>query len=130
MLPHARAAFAVMGGAGRMDDAKRILCWLEQADPKALCGSVKSVNEGAPFLVSRRNIHAHVFGGSRRSEELDPALTLLIDYGYLRPATPEQRSGPGRKPSELLCRKGRRGGRARLLPSRVSVGKAWLGRSL
>jgi hypothetical protein len=95
LLPHAKAAFALMGADPRTHDAQQILKWLKNATGDSV-KTVNSVKGGGLFAVSRRDIHAGVFGGSRRAEELEPALGLLVEFGYLRQADEQQRPGPGR----------------------------------
>jgi replicative DNA helicase len=83
---HARAAFARMGSDPLIDDALAVLAWIERTDP-------------ARF--TRRDAH---MGLSRarfpKVTDLDPALALLVDHGYLRRAdTGQERAGRGRPPS-------------------------------
>jgi hypothetical protein len=95
LLPHAQIAFNQMGADPRLDDARRVVRWLGHS-----VDSVKSVKGGPPSSVTRRDIHAHVWGGSRKAEDLDPVLELLVRYNYLRPVEEQgNRKGPGRKPS-------------------------------
>jgi hypothetical protein len=97
LLPHAQAAFGLMGTDPRLEDARRAVAWLRRP------GSVKTVKteKGALIvMVTRRDLHAGVWGGSRKSEEVDAVIDLLKQYLYLRVAPePRQRSGPGRNPS-------------------------------
>jgi hypothetical protein len=99
LIPHARAAFRLMGADPRLHDARRIVQWLEQPDTGDSLKTLNSLKGCRLFVVSRSDIHAKVFGGSRRVEEVDPAVNLLVELGYLRPAQEEQRQGPGRKSS-------------------------------
>jgi hypothetical protein len=97
LLPHAMAAFGMMGSDQRLEDAKRAVRWLA-----GFCDSVKSVKGGAVPTVSRRDLHANVWGGSRRVEEVDGIIELLAKYGYIRPAGQQDvHAGRGRKPSPL-----------------------------
>jgi len=79
LLQHAMAAFDLMGADPRLEDAKRVLKWLREY--------VKTVNcvKGCPVLVTKRDIHANVWGGSRRAEDLDAVLEILVQHNYLRP---------------------------------------------
>jgi hypothetical protein len=94
LLPHAEAAFGLMGADERTEDAKRVLKWLS-------VNSVKSV-EGV-HVFSRREIHVGVFGGSRKVADLEPVLKLLADHNFVKTVKTveeSQNNGPGRKPSE------------------------------
>jgi hypothetical protein len=93
LLPHAQIAFHRMGADQRLEDARRVVRWLHSVN------SVNCVKGGATSIVTRRDIHAAVWGGSRRAEDLDPVLELLVRYSYLRPVQEDRRQGPGRKPS-------------------------------
>jgi hypothetical protein len=94
LLPHALVAFELMRADERLDDARRVLRWL--AHSLNCLNSLKG--SGIP-KIKRSDVHAGVWGGSRRAEDLDPVLELLVRHNYLRPAPEEQRPGPGRKPS-------------------------------
>jgi hypothetical protein len=95
LIPHARAAFGLMGADSQLDDARRVVRRLSE-----FCDSVKTVKGGALTTVSKRDIHATIWGGARRAEELDGILDVLTRYGYLRSARSAQtRNGPGREPS-------------------------------
>jgi hypothetical protein len=93
LLPHAKAAFQVMGADEALEDAKRVVHSLKS--PK-FREKVKTEKGG---IVSQRDIHAHVFGGSRRTEEVERVVELLEKYGYLRPIQEQARHGRGRNPS-------------------------------
>src|SRR5262249_14821334 len=94
LLPHAQIAFDLMGADKRLDDARRVLRWLVDS-----VNCVNSVEGGTISTVSHRDIHANVWGGSRKAEDLDPVLELLVRHNYLRPVPEEQRPGPGRRRS-------------------------------
>jgi hypothetical protein len=84
-LPHARAAFGLMGADGRSQDATRVVEWLGKRE------TVKSVKGGEVVTVSKRDIHVDVFGGSRTAEEVGAVCNLLMEHGYLRPGGPSRR---------------------------------------
>jgi hypothetical protein len=84
LIPHAKAAFAEMGADAALENAKRILRWIEHA-------------ETASF--TKREIHQGVRGTFKRVEELDAPLALLEAHGYVRKMAEPERVGPGRKPS-------------------------------
>jgi hypothetical protein len=100
LLPHAQAAFRLMGADPRVEDARRIVRWLEQRAEGHFVKSLNSLKGGGLFTVSQSEVHAEVFGGSRLVEDVDPVLGLLVEYGYLRPTQEDQRTGPGRKASQ------------------------------
>jgi hypothetical protein len=84
-LPHARAAFGLMGTDERAKDAARAVAFLV-----AKCETVK-VCKGGDAVVSKRDIHAGCFGGSRTAEQVSGVCQLLIDHGYLRPLAARRR---------------------------------------
>jgi hypothetical protein len=94
LVPHAQAAFGLIGADRRMDDAKRVLKGIVR-----FCESVQSVN--GVRGVNRRDIHARVLGSRYSADEVDQTINLLIRHNYLRPAPAEKRDGPGRRPSPL-----------------------------
>jgi hypothetical protein len=79
-LPHAEAAFGLMGADERTKDAARVAAWLVGLN----CESVK-VWKGVR-CVSRADIHRQVFGGSRTAEEVGAVCRLLCEHGYIRVA--------------------------------------------
>ncbi len=84
LIDHARAAFAVMGGDPAIETARRLLRWIVEGQLRAF---------------TRREAY-RVFGSQLRTvADVDPALQLLADHGYVRPIVPGA-SGPGRKPSQ------------------------------
>lgn len=92
-LPHAQAAFALMGADERQGHAQAVLRSLPEL---ASVTSVTSVT--APPCVSRRDIHRKHHRRFVRAEELDPVLDLLVRHGWLQP-TGEGRVGRGGQPS-------------------------------
>jgi hypothetical protein len=95
-LPHALAAFALMGADQRLADARRILRWL--GDQVQFVNSVTFVNGGKGFAVSARDIHVKVFGGSRKVEQVEAAIGVLEKHLYLRPEEQPRPTGRGRRP--------------------------------
>jgi hypothetical protein len=92
LLPHALAAFSIMGADPHVSEAKRILNWLTDS-----VNSVNSVN--GVRVISKRDIHAKVLGGHYRSEDVDAVVELLVKRGYLRAFAESDKQGAGRKPS-------------------------------
>jgi putative DNA primase/helicase len=87
LIPHAQAAFGLMGADARVADARFVLRWLERnSDGRS---------------VSRRDLFNGVRGRFKEVEHLDPVIELLEKRGYLRREKVE-RHGPGRKPSPVL----------------------------
>jgi replicative DNA helicase len=83
-LAHALAVFDHMGADPLVDDARAVLDWISRA--------------GAAHFT-RRACFAAVRGTRfRKVTDLDPALALLVDHGYLRPVPPPPAT-PGRPPS-------------------------------
>jgi hypothetical protein len=79
-LPHASAAFGLMGADERTKDTSRVVAWL------AKCESVKVWN--GVNVISKSDIHRHVFGGTRTVEEVGAVCRVLCDHGYLRNVGP------------------------------------------
>jgi len=89
LIPHARAAYALMGGDPAMERARHVLAWLERR------GKEK------PEFTRRdvyRDLHSRF---DDRPENAAPALALLAEHGYIRELPPPRRDTPqGRKPSD------------------------------
>jgi hypothetical protein len=86
LVEHARAVFDLMGADPRVDDARWLLEW---------------INRSGQAQFSRRDAHAAAPRGRfRKAADLEPALTLLEEHGYLRrvDADPPGPKG-GRPPS-------------------------------
>lgn len=86
-IPHARAAFGLLGvDDGSMDDAERILAWL---------------NAEKLSQTKRRDIHQQFKSKfDNEPDRLRRALDVLIDRGWLRPV--ELRSNAPGRPSEMF----------------------------
>jgi hypothetical protein len=94
LVPHAEVAFALMAADPLAQDARRAVRWLQER----ICEPVNRVNGGlvsasAVVVVSQRDLHAHVFGGRRRVDEVEAVVALLVKLFYLRPeaATPARK---------------------------------------
>jgi replicative DNA helicase len=87
LIPHARAAFAEIGADPALVAARKVLSWIEKMTPRDF---------------SKRDVYQAVKGTFKRASELDPVLELLSDHGYIRPRDMDERSGPGRKPSQVF----------------------------
>lgn len=86
LIPHANAAYAEIGADPSVEAAKQVLRWIEKT-------SIRS--------FTRRDCYRSVKGPFKRADDCDPALTLLVDHGYLREVQSVERDGPGRKPSPI-----------------------------
>lgn len=83
-IAHARAAFEAMGADPDIESARRVLDWIQ-------------ARAGSSF--TKRDL----FNGTRAQfpsvKDLDPALKLLDEHGFIRQRPEEGHPGPGRKPS-------------------------------
>jgi replicative DNA helicase len=86
LIEHARAVFDLMGTDPRTDDARWLLDWISRT--------------GQVQFTRRDAHHAAPRGRFPRATDLDPALSLLEEHGYLRRVDADP-SGPkgGRPPS-------------------------------
>jgi hypothetical protein len=80
LIEHARAVFDLMGADPRVDDARWVLDWIDRANH---------------FQFSRRDAHrAAPRGRFAKATDLEPALRLLEEHGYLRRVDPEPSQDP------------------------------------
>jgi replicative DNA helicase len=80
LTEHARAVFDLMGADPRVDDARWLLDWVSRANRTQF---------------SRRDAHAAAPRGRfPKATDLEPALRLLEEHGYLRRADPEPSPDP------------------------------------
>lgn len=84
LLAHALAAFALMGEDAAVEDARRVLRFIQRR---------------AAERVTVRDVHQWARASVPTVERVDRALGLLADHGYVRALPPPERSGAGRKPS-------------------------------
>jgi replicative DNA helicase len=88
LVEHARAVFDLMGADPRTEDARWLLDWIRRTNR---------------VQFSRRDAHAAAPRGRfPRATDLEPALRLLEEHGYLRRVDPEPSRDPhgrGRPPS-------------------------------
>jgi replicative DNA helicase len=84
LIPHAQAAFAEMGADPTIEDAKHVLKWIEHKGIESF---------------SKREAFEGTKGRFGKVSALDPALNLLVAHGFVREKEPQERTGPGRKPS-------------------------------
>jgi replicative DNA helicase len=79
LVEHARAVFDLMGADPRIDDARWLLDWISRTDQ---------------VQFSRRDAHQAARGRFRKATDLEPALRLLEEHGYLRRVDPEPSPDP------------------------------------
>jgi len=78
LIPHARTAFDLMGVDAPLEDARRILRWIVS---------------GQRTEFTRRECHRALTAHFPRAEDLDPALALLAEHGWIRAAEDVKRPG-------------------------------------
>jgi replicative DNA helicase len=80
LIEHARAVFDLMGADQRLDDARWLLDWITRTNRTQF---------------SRRDAHrAAPRGHFSKATDLEPALRLLEEHGYLRRVDPEPSQDP------------------------------------
>ena len=88
LIEHARAVFDLMGADPRLDDARWLLDWITRTNRTQF---------------TRRDAHkAAPRGRFPKATDLEPALSLLQEHGYLRRVDPQPSRDPhgrGRPPS-------------------------------
>jgi hypothetical protein len=84
LVDHARAAFDLMGADPRVDDARWLLDWIARTSQ-------------AQF--SRRDAHQAARGRFRKATDLEPALTLLEEHGYLQRVDADRPGPKGGRPA-------------------------------
>jgi DNA polymerase-1 len=81
LVPHARAAFGLLGADPKVNRAKKLVRWF-------------TARGLASFSV--RDAHQAMKGSIRTVDDLLPILDLIERHHYIRQAGPGSRSGPGR----------------------------------
>lgn len=89
LLPHAQAAFQLMGADEKLEKAKRVWESLSKGSEYSEC------SESAPLSFTRRQIHQRNRRQFTAAKDLDPILQLLIDRGYLAPVPGTGEAGRG-----------------------------------
>jgi replicative DNA helicase len=84
LIEHARAVFDLMGADPRVDDARWLLEWI------ARTGRTQ---------FSRRDAHQAARGRFRKATDLEPALALLAEHGYLRRVDADPAGPKGGRPA-------------------------------
>ncbi len=91
LLPHAKAAFAIMGADERVSKAIDVWQSIVRRSEYSEC------SESAPPSVTRRDLHQWNRRTFPCSEDLDSALNVLTSYGYLRLQEGTGSAGRGKK---------------------------------
>jgi hypothetical protein len=89
LLPHARAAFALMGADEKLEKARHVWESLSKRNEYREC------SENAPPRVTRRQIHQCNRRQFVSAKDLDPVLQVLIDRGYLAAIPASGEAGRG-----------------------------------
>jgi hypothetical protein len=84
LLPHARAAFGLMGADPHVENSRCLLKWMR---------------DGRLADFARREAHRVLGARVTKVEQLDPVLELLVRHGFIRPEGQPDRDGAGRKSS-------------------------------
>jgi hypothetical protein len=79
LVEHARAVFDLMGADPRVGEARWLLDWISRTEQ---------------VQFSRRDAHQAARGRFRKATDLEPALRLLEEHGYLRRVDPEPSRDP------------------------------------
>jgi hypothetical protein len=86
LLPHAVAAFGLMGADRNLENAKRLLKWLKEEKRQTF---------------SRRDAHRAIQSWIEKADDLEPVLKLLLNHGYLRERESSGTGERGRRPSPV-----------------------------
>jgi hypothetical protein len=92
LLPHAQTAFGVMGADPRVEPALALVKWF-----KKHCSESNEFNESAPLTFTRRQIHQHNRRRFKSADDLEPALELLRQNGYLAVLPGSGQAGRGHR---------------------------------
>lgn len=84
LIPHAKAAYAEMGADSNIEAARYVWGWIEKSGMERLF---------------KQEIWQGTKGKFQRVIQLDSALSVLIERGYLKAVSSPDRPGPGRKPA-------------------------------
>jgi replicative DNA helicase len=84
LVDHARVVFDLMGADPRVDDARWLLDWIARTNQ---------------VQFSRRDAHQAARGRFRKAADLEPALALLEEHGWLRRVDADPVGAKGGRPS-------------------------------
>src|SRR5262249_19231266 len=96
LIPHALAAFGLMGADKRTEDARRVVARLRDSKVRTVMRNISG-----PWCISQRDIHALVLGSRYSAEDVEAIADLLVRHLYLRPPPAETKTGRGRPASPL-----------------------------
>ncbi|MBL8171713.1 MAG: DUF3987 domain-containing protein [Acidobacteria bacterium] len=88
LIPHAQAAYAEMGADPEIEAAKIVLRWIEKTGDEAF---------------TKRQAFEATKGRFKKVENLEPALRLLEEHGYIRTQVNGSEHRRGRKASQLFA---------------------------
>ena len=86
LIPHAKAALALMGADPAIEQAKLILWWIDHQNLTCF---------------SKRDLHQGLKGTFKKVNELDKPLAAIVDHGFIRQREIPGPAGRGRTPSPL-----------------------------
>lgn len=86
LIPHAKAAYAEMGADPQIENAKRLLRWIERKRQSSF---------------TKREVHQGNKGYFKKITEIEPALELLEAHGYIRAQLHMSDTRVGRKASPV-----------------------------
>jgi hypothetical protein len=90
LIPHAQAAYAEMGADPEIQAAKHLLKWAR-----------KWVESDGDLLFTKQNAWQGTKSKFKKVADLDKAIALLIERGFIRPRVEDRKKGPGRKPGGI-----------------------------
>jgi hypothetical protein len=95
-VAHTRRVYACVNADRRAPQARKVVRWLRNAKGSE-AGDIQ-------WIVSRRDIHRSIWGGTMTVREVDGVIDLLVDHHYLRPLdSGEKKPSPGRRPSPVYA---------------------------
>jgi hypothetical protein len=86
LIDHAKAAFNEMGADPVVEAARMLLKWIEKH---------------SQTKFSKKEAFDGIRGRFQKSEDLNPAIKVLVEHGYIRERKVPERKGSGRKPSPV-----------------------------
>jgi len=87
LIPHASAAFGLMGAKSGIESAQRVLEWIRRTRQE---------------IFSKRDAFEKLKGRFPKAQQLDEPLQLLEEHGYIRSQEPAEKTGRGRNPSPVF----------------------------
>jgi len=87
LIPHASAAFGLMGAKSGIESSQRVLEWIRWTRQE---------------MFSKRDAFEKLKGRFLKAKQLDEPLQLLEEHGYIRSQESARRTGGGRNPSPVF----------------------------